>query len=118
MKNRASIVRASTSFALNRNALSGGSGLTCATAGRAAANPSTARSTHQRRSGGDGRGLGDDPVEVGSRSIGDGDSDDFRKFVRVAPADDLFHAGKELVAGLDRERSLLGRFDFAAPGIQ
>src|SRR5262245_23580151 len=101
------------SRALKRKALSGGRGF-CAAVGNDRASP---RASSQRRSS-NRRGLGDDPVEVGRQSIGDGDSDYFGKFVGVAASDRLFDARIKLAARLDRKRDFLGRFDFPAPVIQ
>src|SRR5271170_7410339 len=119
--NRASTVPASTSRALNRNALSGGSGSTCAVAGHAAT-LSTAAATPATS----GRqcplskriGLRDDPVKVGGQAIGYGDSNDLRKFVGVTAADCLFDARIERGAGFDGERNFGCRFDFSAPVIE
>src|SRR5271163_4020007 len=119
--NRASTVPASISRALNRKALSGGNGSTCAAAGQAA-KPSTAAAipaTSTRQGPLSGRiGFRRDPGKVGRQSIGYGDSNDFRKFVGVVPADGLFNTWIESGAGLDGERDFGCRFDFAAPVIE
>ena len=79
-----------------------------ATAPQRGRSPARARSAHDRtvprdagRSGAGARSprasaggrFGADPVEVGSESIGKGDSDDFRKFVGMACADRRLHLG-------------------------
>src|SRR5215472_7556585 len=116
MTNRASTVCPSRSLALNRNALSGGKGF-CPWAGNARPSANAAKAMYHRS--GDGRrGLRSNPVKVGRRSIGDGDSDDLGKFVGMALSNGLLDSAVELAASLDRNRSLLCRFDFASPVIE
>jgi hypothetical protein len=47
-----------------------------------------------------------------------GDSDDFRKFVRVPCDDQGFHRRVTRGPGLDRHRHFLRSFDLAAPVIK
>src|SRR5215472_14721865 len=117
MANRASTVCPSRSLALNRNALSGGKGF-CPLAGNARPSANAAKAMHHHRSGSGRRGLRSNPVKVGRRSIGDGDSDDLGKFVGMALSNGLLDSSVELAASLDRNRSLLCRFDFASPVIE
>src|SRR5271157_203977 len=121
--NRASTVWASIRRALNRNAFSGGNGSACACArpGPAARKREAATAPMTRGRQGPSRvgiGLRGDPVEVGGQAIAYGDSDYFRKFVGVMPADDLFDAWIEPGPRLDGERDFGCRFDFAAPVIE
>src|SRR5208282_6280940 len=119
--NRASTVSASSSLAVKRNALSGGSGSTCATPARAATSsmPAATPANSRRQCASSRRfGLRGDPVKVGGQATGDGDSDDFGKFVGMMPPDRLFDPRIEAGARLDGERDLVCRFDLAAPVIK
>src|SRR5689334_10114835 len=118
MLNRASTVRASTMRALNRNARSGGSGFWAI-----AAKPSTRAAAPEAAAAAALRacvirGLRGDPVDVGRQSIGDRDSDDFRKFVWMPCTDGRFDAWIQRLTRLDRDRNLAHGFDFASPVIK
>jgi hypothetical protein len=63
-------------------------------------------------------GFGSDPLKVTGQSIGDGDSDDFGKFVGMARPDGGLELRVEWRARLDGERCFLGGFDFPAPVIE
>src|SRR2546422_8453798 len=119
--NRASTVWASTRRALNRNALSGGSGFTCATAAGPATSAATTRlanALRRRFSAAFMRGLRSDPLEVGRQAIADGDSHNLGKFVGVMLADRLLHTRIKRRTRFNRERDLASRFDLTAPVIQ
>src|SRR6266540_3914648 len=120
--NRTSTVWASTRRALNRNALSGGSGFTCANTGRpatnAAATTKPANARRRRFSAALIRSLRSDPVEVSRQTTADRDSHNLGKFVWVTPADGLLDTRIERRTRFNRERDLTSRFDLAAPVIQ
>src|SRR6266567_7475122 len=117
------VKRASTDWALraravNRNALSGGKGLTCpgACAPTSHASAAGTASKHALRRG--DRRFGGDPVEVFRQSIGDRDSDDFREFVGMSCPDRGLQAWIEPRSGLYRKRDFRRRFDLPAPVIK
>src|SRR5450755_1687720 len=117
MLKRASTVCGLSARALKRNAFSGDRGLSWGDAPIAsviAARPNSARRTRSTRA----RGFCGNPVEVSRQRIGDGDSNDLGKFVGVPREYGRLHPRVELGAGLDGQRSFVGRFDLAAPVIE
>src|SRR5437867_128304 len=120
--NRASTVWASTRRALNRNALSGGSGFTCANEGRpaasAAATTKPLNAPRRRSSAALMCGLRGDPVEISGQATADRDSHNLGKFVWVTPADRLLDTQIERRSRFNGERNLPSRFDLTAPVIQ
>src|SRR5260370_39555080 len=120
MLNRASTVCGSRARALKRNAFSGASGLTWPDAEGISVRAVTtnARRRSPRYLVCIGNSLRGDPVEVRGQGIGNGDSDDFGKFVRVARKNGRLHLRIELGAGLDRQGCFVRRFDLAAPVIE
>src|SRR5215470_10884528 len=110
MLNRASTVRGAISLALNRKARSGGSGLWPSAALDASTTLAQSATHAIARALRRGR-LGGDPIDIARQSIGDGDSDDLGKFVRVALPDGSLHARIKRGPRLDRHRRLARRFD-------
>src|SRR5690242_11940549 len=118
MVKRASTVWASTARAEKRKALSGESGRTCATAGRARRISAAADKSRVAWSVRPERRFGGDPLEVGWQSMAEGDNDNLRKFVRVARDNRRLQRLIEYLAGLDHQRRFVDRFDFPAPVVQ
>src|SRR5438876_7936082 len=119
--NRASTVWASTRRALNRNALSGGRGFTCANAGRPATSATaTTKPVNARRrsSAAVMCGLRGDPFEISGQATADRDSHNLGKFVGVTPANRLLDTRIERRTCFNGERNLASRFDLTAPVIQ
>src|ERR1022692_49168 len=117
MLKRASTVCGLSARALKRNAFSGERGLSWGDAPIAnaiAKRPNKGRHTRSTRA----RGFCGNPLEVSRQSIGDGDSNDFGKFVGVARQYGRLHLWIQLGAGLDGQRSFVGRFDLTAPVIE
>src|ERR1043166_6811305 len=120
MLNRASTVRASIMRALKRKARSGGSGF-CANATELRTNAASAAKAIAplaRSLARTGHGLGGNPLDISGQSIGDGDSDDFRKFVWMARANRALDATVKVDPCFDRHRDLGGRFDLVLPVIK
>src|SRR6266498_3990709 len=111
--NRTSTVWASTRRALNRNALSGGSGFTCANAGRPATSATATKPVNARRrsSAPVMCGLRGDPFEISGLATADRDSHNLGKFVGVTPADRLLDTRIERRTRFNGQRNLASRFD-------
>src|SRR5215831_22589 len=100
---------------MKRNAFSGGKGLGCPSAASASANPPT---TNAPRSHLPGHCFRCDPGQIFGQTIGDWDGDYLWKFVGMPRSDSGFQSGITAGASLDRDRRLVGSFDFSLPVIE